>query len=170
MGVTNSTLFKVVGDTVIAMENLNSFKPQELSNIVWAHATLNENNPELFKKVEDHVVALDNLALARFDPQHLSNISWAYATAQESHPQLFEKVGNRQDDVISKLTSIFCFGDNNKIHSMLILSLISFMGLSSSTTNVDDDTTVEEDGCCSTTKAALLILLPGTTAKYGRGN
>ena len=66
------------------------------------------------------------------------------------------------------LTRILLFWCDNKDSSMLILSLISFMGLSSSTTSVDDDTTVEEDGCCSITKAALLIL-PGTT-KCGRGN
>jgi len=40
---------------------LSSFRPQELTNIVWAYATANEQHLELFKKVVDVIVEFDDL-------------------------------------------------------------------------------------------------------------
>jgi len=71
---------------------LNDFWPQALKDLVWAYATLDEQSPELLKKVADHILQLDNLD--KFIPQHLSNTVWAYATAEESHPNLFKKVAD----------------------------------------------------------------------------
>ena len=71
---------------------MDKFNEQELSNTVWAYATARESHPELFNKLADHIVALDNLK--SFTDQALSNTVWAYATAGESHPKLFEKVAD----------------------------------------------------------------------------
>ncbi|KAL7530600.1 hypothetical protein ACHAXR_004948 [Thalassiosira sp. AJA248-18] len=89
---TNPSLFKKVGDHIVALDNLGTFVPQDLSNIAWAYATTDESHPKLFKKVSDHIVSLETLE--SFWPQALSNIMWAYATAKKSHPKLFRKVSD----------------------------------------------------------------------------
>jgi hypothetical protein len=71
---------------------LNAFKPQALSNIVWAYATAGESHPRLFKQLADHIVAQGDLN--SFKPQDISNIVWAYATAGESHPRLFKQLAD----------------------------------------------------------------------------
>ena len=74
------------------MGSLDYFKPQELSNTVWAFARIGVPNPELFKKVGDHIAGLDSLEW--FHPQDLSITAWAFATAGVSHPGLFKKIGD----------------------------------------------------------------------------
>eukprot|EP00956_Cyclotella_meneghiniana_P039435 scaffold171830_cov20-Cyclotella_meneghiniana.AAC.1 len=66
------------------MDDLNSFKPQNLSNTVWAFATANIQHPNLFKKVGDEIVAMNDLK--SFNPQNLANTVWAYASANVQHP------------------------------------------------------------------------------------
>jgi hypothetical protein len=68
------------------------FKPQEVSNMVWAFTTVKKRHDALFKAMGDQVVTHEHLN--GFEPQHFSNIVWAYATAGVNHPQLFEKVAN----------------------------------------------------------------------------
>ena len=88
-------LFDKVGSHIALLNNLDAFKPQALSNTVWAYATAGIFHPDLFHKVGDHIVALDHLN--DFKPQHLSNIVWGYATAGVlylSHPELFDKLGD----------------------------------------------------------------------------
>jgi hypothetical protein len=68
------------------------FNEQDVSNMVWAFATVDKRHDALFKAMGDQVVAQDHLR--DFRPQALANIVWAYATAQVSHPQLFEKMAN----------------------------------------------------------------------------
>jgi hypothetical protein len=53
---------------------------------------MGQMHPQLYSKLGNHIVAIDNLS--RFDPQALSNIVWSYATAGESHPKLFSKFGD----------------------------------------------------------------------------
>ena len=77
---------------IVVMNDLSSFKPQALSNIVWAHATAGESHPNLFSKFGDHIIAMKDLG--HFKPQDFSNIAWAYATAGEPHSQLYEKLGH----------------------------------------------------------------------------
>jgi hypothetical protein len=74
------------------MRDLSSFKPQELSNIIWAYATAGESHPQLCRKFGDNIVAMKDLG--QFKPQAFSNIVWAFATSGESHPQLFSKFGD----------------------------------------------------------------------------
>eukprot|EP00984_Skeletonema_dohrnii_P008272 scaffold3034_cov110-Skeletonema_dohrnii-CCMP3373.AAC.5 len=81
-----------MGDQVVAMKYLKEFKPQALSNTVWAYATADVLHAKLFEKVANHIVESDSLS--RFKPQEFSNTVWAYATAGISHASLFEKVAN----------------------------------------------------------------------------
>eukprot|EP00581_Thalassiosira_minuscula_P000389 CAMPEP_0183742790 /NCGR_PEP_ID=MMETSP0737-20130205/64880_1 /TAXON_ID=385413 /ORGANISM="Thalassiosira miniscula, Strain CCMP1093" /LENGTH=720 /DNA_ID=CAMNT_0025978383 /DNA_START=841 /DNA_END=3004 /DNA_ORIENTATION=- len=117
MKAKSSQLFLESGDVIVAQHNLDSFKPQAISNIAWSYATMGESHPKLFrkvanhitvsniawsyatmgeshpklfKKVANHIVALDSLG--KFTPQALSNIAWSYATMGESHPKLFKKI------------------------------------------------------------------------------
>ena len=70
--------------------DVESFKPQDFSNTVWAYATAKDHHPGLFRKVGDTIVKRDNLE--SFTPQALTNTIWAFATANEQHPGLFMKV------------------------------------------------------------------------------
>ena len=73
------------------MDDLSSFKPQELANIVWAYATNNAKHPNLFQKVGDAIASLDGSK--PFTTQALANIVWAYAKLDVKHPGLFKKIG-----------------------------------------------------------------------------
>jgi len=75
-----------------AVENSAEFNPQDISNMVWAYATVNKPHPALFTAMGDQVVDFQNLS--EFWPQALKDTVWAYATAGISHPKLCEKVAN----------------------------------------------------------------------------
>lgn len=71
-----------------------SFNSQNLSNMVWAYATLGAHSwltSQLFEKVADRIISED---LATLHPQALSTITWSYAKTGVSHPLLFEKVAD----------------------------------------------------------------------------
>mmetsp|Transcript_7488 Transcript_7488/g.13469 ORF Transcript_7488/g.13469 Transcript_7488/m.13469 type:complete len:606 (+) Transcript_7488:178-1995(+) len=91
-----STLFEHIACTITALKDLRTFKPQELSNVVWAYATAQVSHSRLFEKVADEVTVYRHLG--SFNSQNLSNIVWAFATAQVSYPRLFHKVA---DEVIA---------------------------------------------------------------------
>ncbi|EJK61272.1 hypothetical protein THAOC_18274, partial [Thalassiosira oceanica] len=87
---SNPKLFKRIGDHIAGLGSLDSFKPQNLSNIAWAFATAGVSHRELFKKIGCHVA--EKGSLGSFKPQDFSNIAWAFATAGVSHMKLFEKL------------------------------------------------------------------------------
>lgn len=89
-GEGRRTFFDILASE--AIPNLRQFNSQDFANLVWACATLNKAQPELFRKIGDRIVALDSLR--GYEPQHLSNICWSYATAKESHPKLFKKIAD----------------------------------------------------------------------------
>eukprot|EP00571_Detonula_confervacea_P012086 CAMPEP_0172313282 /NCGR_PEP_ID=MMETSP1058-20130122/19936_1 /TAXON_ID=83371 /ORGANISM="Detonula confervacea, Strain CCMP 353" /LENGTH=73 /DNA_ID=CAMNT_0013026913 /DNA_START=1 /DNA_END=218 /DNA_ORIENTATION=- len=60
------SLFKKVEDHIVALNNLEAFKEQNISNIVWAFAKAEIPHTRLLERVADHIVALDNLEA--FDP------------------------------------------------------------------------------------------------------
>ena len=64
------------------------FKPEEMSNMLWAYATAGHAAPHLFKAVAQAAPP----RLRNFKPQELSNTVWAYATAGHASPDLFEAV------------------------------------------------------------------------------
>eukprot|EP00984_Skeletonema_dohrnii_P010908 scaffold4291_cov76-Skeletonema_dohrnii-CCMP3373.AAC.4 len=68
------------------------FNEQELSNMMWAYATVGKPHALLFEAMGDQVVAYEHLG--EFKPQALANTVWAYAKAGISHPNLFEKIAN----------------------------------------------------------------------------
>jgi len=88
-----STFFDMLAKQVISFNNMDEFKPQELSNISWAYANVKVSNSQLFKKIGDHIVTMNNLN--EFWPQELSNILWAFATAEEKHPKLFKRLADQ---------------------------------------------------------------------------
>lgn len=97
MGVCNcrrvtSTAFQETRRSIVGLDDFSGCKPQEISNIIWAYATVGESHSRLFKKLADQVVELDSLS--GFKPQNIANITWAYATAGESHPLLFRKLAD----------------------------------------------------------------------------
>ena len=52
-------LFEKVGDHIVALDNLQDFKPQHISNTVLSFVKAEVSYPGLFEKVGDHIVALD---------------------------------------------------------------------------------------------------------------
>ncbi|KAL7511545.1 hypothetical protein ACHAXN_008912 [Cyclotella atomus] len=86
----NQTLLQNIGNESIGF--IEGFNGQDISNMVWAFATLNVEHPALFQSVGDHIEGLDNLR--SFNSQNLANIAWAYASLGIVHHALFEKVGN----------------------------------------------------------------------------
>ena len=66
----------------------------------------------LFKKVADHILALDNLH--SFNSKDCSQLLWAFAKAKELHPRLFDKVA----DHILALDNLHSF--NSKECSQLL--------------------------------------------------
>jgi hypothetical protein len=93
-------MFKLVGATIEASDNLQSFSTHALANIVWAYASSNIPYPNIFKKAEEIIVDIirSNNAdasdlLDAFKPQALSIILWAYAAANVQRPRLFKTIG-----------------------------------------------------------------------------
>eukprot|EP00585_Thalassiosira_rotula_P015366 CAMPEP_0196188116 /NCGR_PEP_ID=MMETSP0911-20130528/41609_1 /TAXON_ID=49265 /ORGANISM="Thalassiosira rotula, Strain GSO102" /LENGTH=80 /DNA_ID=CAMNT_0041459367 /DNA_START=188 /DNA_END=426 /DNA_ORIENTATION=+ len=73
VNVSHPHLFKKVANDIL-IRDFKIFKPQELSNIVWAYATAGEFSPRLSKPLSDHIVQRD---FKLFKPQDLSDIVWA---------------------------------------------------------------------------------------------
>ncbi|KAL7487866.1 hypothetical protein ACHAW6_013432 [Cyclotella cf. meneghiniana] len=85
----DTTLFDKIASEAISQ--IDKFNGQDLSNMVWAFATLSIQHPDLFKAVGDAVVVTN---LKRFQPQDFSNIVWSFATLHEEHPVMFQSVGD----------------------------------------------------------------------------
>jgi hypothetical protein len=77
---------------VASIRRVEDFDPQNLSNTVWAYATMNVKHSALFMKIGNSIVKLKDLK--SFEPQALSNTVWAFATANIEHPGLLMKVGS----------------------------------------------------------------------------
>jgi hypothetical protein len=86
----NSNLLQKIGDRAII--SINQFLPQNLANLVWVYATLDERNASLLEVVGDHIVQLDDFNT--FKPQELSNILWAYATLNQPISAISKKIGD----------------------------------------------------------------------------
>lgn len=73
---------------VSALRLLHTYNAQNLSNTVWAFATVACAAPELFARVEEAAMQ----KLADFNTQNLANTTWAYATLAVPAPRLFAAV------------------------------------------------------------------------------
>ena len=96
------TLFGLIADAITAHQDLSSFRPQTLSNTVWAFATANQSHTQLFDRVAREII--EHRDLRSFKPQELANIVWAYATLQVYDCGLFAKVA---DDIASRQPGSF---------------------------------------------------------------
>ena len=76
-----------------AIQQIQTFNSQDLSNMVWAYATLRKPSTPLFEAVGNSIAASTNLR--SFKPQDFSNIVWAFATLREEHPGMFQCIGER---------------------------------------------------------------------------
>eukprot|EP00747_Dinoflagellata_sp_TGD_P106288 gnl/TRDRNA2_/TRDRNA2_169822_c10_seq1.p1 gnl/TRDRNA2_/TRDRNA2_169822_c10~~gnl/TRDRNA2_/TRDRNA2_169822_c10_seq1.p1 ORF type:complete len:116 (-),score=17.79 gnl/TRDRNA2_/TRDRNA2_169822_c10_seq1:69-416(-) len=65
------------------------FKPQEMSNVAWSFATVDEWDTQLFAAMA-HVA---EERLGTFDSQALASLAWAYASAHQSTGALFAALG-----------------------------------------------------------------------------
>jgi hypothetical protein len=45
----------------VQLNHLKTFNSQDFANTVWAYATAGVQHPDLFQKIGDHIITLDNL-------------------------------------------------------------------------------------------------------------
>ncbi|EJK73140.1 hypothetical protein THAOC_05252, partial [Thalassiosira oceanica] len=95
--IGGETLFNVFGEA--AGKILHTFKPQELSNMLWAFVKVDADNSRLFHETGGVISGMD---LDSFKPQELANIIWSFAKSGESGPELFQALGNH----IARLNSL----------------------------------------------------------------
>jgi hypothetical protein len=86
----NTTLFGNIADA--SLDCINKFNLDELSNLVWAYATLNVPHTRLFQAVGNDVVCREDLQEC-YTPT-LSNILWSFATLNIQHRALYHKLGD----------------------------------------------------------------------------
>ena len=79
-----------------SVECIKQFKAQDISNMVWAYATLQKSSVELFESIGNEIEFMRGLD--DFKPQALSNTVWSFATLEIRHPRLFDKVGDTISD------------------------------------------------------------------------
>jgi len=84
---------------------LNRFSNQDLSNIVWAYATVGMLHSGFFKQTEKEVTSRIRQKRNKFRGQEIANILWSYATLN-AQPEV-EMV-----DAISKYVGSICRGKN----------------------------------------------------------
>eukprot|EP00397_Hematodinium_sp_SG-2012_P021153 GEMP01021833.1.p1 GENE.GEMP01021833.1~~GEMP01021833.1.p1 ORF type:complete len:592 (+),score=160.65 GEMP01021833.1:293-2068(+) len=60
---------------------VETFSPQNCSNLLWAYGTLVVRNERVFTAIGDYAMHV----LQSFDPQHLANMLWAYSTLDVRH-------------------------------------------------------------------------------------
>ena len=84
---------------------LNRFSNQDLSNIVWAYATVGMLHSGFFKQTEKEVTSRIRQKRNKFRGQEIANILWSYATLN-AQPEV-EMV-----DAISMYVASVCRGKN----------------------------------------------------------
>ena len=77
--------WELLASHAAASVSSGKFTPQQLSNTVWAFASVGHAAPTLFETVAKEAAP----RLHQFNAQNLANTAWAYATAREVAPALF---------------------------------------------------------------------------------
>jgi hypothetical protein len=78
-------LFSKFADHIASLDDLEQFKPQELSNLLWAYATVGIIDSQLFTSFAPAVQSV----LGRCSSQDLSNVPWSYAVSNVNDHLLF---------------------------------------------------------------------------------
>jgi len=97
-------LFVKAAEAGLSLE-LNRFSNQDLSNIVWAYATVGMLHSGFFKQTEKEVTSRIRQKRNKFRGQEIANILWSYATLN-AQPEV-EMV-----DAISTYVGSICRGKN----------------------------------------------------------
>ena len=71
-----------------AKKRLDQFKAQDLANMVWAFATVGQQEEQLFKSL----AKMAEWRLDQFKAQELANMAWAFARVGQQDQQLFHVV------------------------------------------------------------------------------
>eukprot|EP00985_Skeletonema_marinoi_P003661 scaffold1598_cov139-Skeletonema_marinoi.AAC.5 len=80
------------------------FNAQDISNMMWAYATVDKPHALLFQAMADQIAAYEHLGEFKH-PQDFSNMMWAYAKAGVSHASFFEKMA----DHVARLDVLYGF-------------------------------------------------------------
>ena len=72
----------------VIMGRNHELRPQEVSNVMWAYATLGLVDSPLFERMSPRVVAL----LGQCNSQDIAGIAWSYAVASKHVPTLFDEL------------------------------------------------------------------------------
>jgi hypothetical protein len=83
------------------MKDLQQFKPQGLSNIIWSYAIAGKSHPLLFQKLAVMAIARCN----EFNSQGIANLLWAYATVGRIYSQLFTSFAPAMKVILGKCNS-----------------------------------------------------------------
>jgi hypothetical protein len=75
-----------------ALQKVNDFNARDVSQLVWAFATMKVDDSKLFQSVGDVVAGKDILSSFKF--RDLSETVWAFATAKQPHHDMFKKIGD----------------------------------------------------------------------------
>jgi hypothetical protein len=86
----STTMLANIADA--SLDSIGQFIAQDISNMVWAFATLKISNPSLFRSVGDAVVKMNDLN--EFKPQGLAITVWAYASMDLQNTGLFQKIAD----------------------------------------------------------------------------
>jgi hypothetical protein len=89
----HTLLESIANASIICGEKFNA---QDVSNMVWAFATLKIPQPKLFQALGDVVSLAD---LETFQPQAIANTVCAFATLDVQHDGLFMKVGDHMSEM-----------------------------------------------------------------------
>ncbi|EJK77204.1 hypothetical protein THAOC_00981, partial [Thalassiosira oceanica] len=87
--IEGETLFNVFGKTAVKI--LHTFKPQELSNMLWAFVKVDAKNSRLFQETGGVISGMD---LDSFKPQDFAIILWSFAKSGKADSKLFQALGN----------------------------------------------------------------------------
>lgn len=78
-GVSSPLLYRHAEDVVVgSVSGLADFRPQAISNLVWAFATVGRESKPTFAAVEE---AIFERRLDEFKPQEVANLAWSFSKA-----------------------------------------------------------------------------------------
>ena len=88
---------QILDEIAFTVDHIVDFKQQEFSNLIWAWATANRPNHQVFGKLIRRMMDQD---VKERNPQEWSNVCWAFATAKvyEGTEELFDFLADLTED------------------------------------------------------------------------